>query len=143
MKQPSPLPELDTCPIRTLMVIDDSSFDQLICQRIIAKSGLVQELIQYIDPEKALDHLAGPGNLSPDLILLDINMPRMNGFEFLEAAQRRVGADLCPIMVMLDTSMDPAGEKRARHFPSVHGFFIKPLSKEKLQGFAGFLRGTR
>ncbi|MGC1506705.1 MAG: response regulator [Sulfitobacter sp.] len=129
----------DRCPIKTLMVIDDDSFDQLICKRVTVKSGLVRDLLQYIDAEKALDYLSHPDSRTPDLILLDINMPKMNGFEFLEAVQERFGTDLCPIVVMLDTSLDPKGEKRANRFPMVQGFMNKPLSKNDFQVFIGML----
>lgn len=129
--------------IKTLMVIDDSTFDQLICKRVAASTGLVSNLLQYTAPEEALEYLSDPGTLKPDLILLDINMPRMDGFEFLQAAQDRIGANLCPIIVMLDTSIHPKSKERAQGFASVWGFLGKPLDKGELHRFANMLQTSR
>lgn len=133
----------DTVQIPTLMVIDDNEFDQLICKRITEKTGLVRDLLQFIDAEKALDYLSEPNTRTPDLILLDINMPRMNGFEFLESAQERFGAGPCPVLVMLDKSLDRKGVERANQFPMVHGFFNKPLRTRDLRDFAASFHSFR
>lgn len=121
-----------THKIGTLMLIDDSEIDQMIYRRIAEKSGLVGTLVQYVDAAEALDHLSQPDNSRPDLILLDINMPRMDGFEFLEAATERFGVDLCPIIVMLTTSLNPKDEQRAREFSVVKDFLNKPLTRDQL-----------
>jgi CheY-like chemotaxis protein len=130
-------------PIETLMLIDDSTFDQLICKRITTKADLVGNLLQYVDAEKALDYLADPKNPTPDLILLDVNMPKMDGFGFLEAVHKKFGTKLCPIVVMLDPSLDPKGEQRAKDFPMVKGFLKKPLTQDDLHGFANLPRASR
>jgi CheY-like chemotaxis protein len=133
----------DRHTIDTLMLIDDNTFDQLICKRVTAKTGLVGNLLQYLDAQQALDHLVDPDAATPDLILLDINMPKMDGFEFLAAVHDRFRKGLCPIIVMLDPALDPKGEARARVFPMVQGFLAKPLTPEDLQGFADLLRDLR
>lgn len=119
-------------PIDTLMLIDDSTFDQMVYQRIALKSGLVGELVQYLDATDALTHLSDKKNKMPDVILLDINMPQMDGFEFLEAATKNLGVEFCPIVVMLTTSLNPIDEERARGFEIVQEFFNKPLTHEQL-----------
>ena len=121
-------------PIPTLMLIDDSSFDQMIYRRIAEKSGLVRDLLQFVDATEALTELSDPATRMPDLILLDINMPKMDGFEFLEEATRRFGVDLCPIIVMLTTSLYPKDEERAKSFKVVHDFLNKPLTQDHLRG---------
>ncbi|MEP5727800.1 MAG: response regulator [Sulfitobacter sp.] len=124
----------DSCAISIgmLMIIDDSEIDQMIYRRITEKSGLVGNLHQFLDAEKALEFLQDPGKPKPDLILLDINMPRMNGFEFLEAATNKLGVDLCPVIVMLTTSLNPKDEERAKGFEIVRDFLNKPLTKKQL-----------
>lgn len=124
--------ETSTYPIETLMLIDDSEIDQMIYRRIANKSGLVGNLIQFMDATMALAHLQDPNSARPDLILLDINMPGMDGFEFLKEATDRLGASLCPIVVMLTTSLNPEDEIRARTFEMVKDFLNKPLTGEQL-----------
>jgi len=119
-------------PIDTLMLIDDSSFDQMVYKRIADKSGAVRNLIQYLDATEALAHLSDPAQRRPDLILLDINMPQMDGFEFLEEVTEKFGVALCPIVVMLTTSLNPKDEKRAKQFDVVQDFLNKPLTHEQL-----------
>lgn len=119
-------------PIDTIMLIDDSTFDQMVYQRIALKSGLVGELVQFLYATEALAHLADKKNKMPDVILLDINMPQMDGFEFLEAATQQLGVEFCPIVVMLTTSLNPIDEDRARSFKIVHDFLNKPLTHDQL-----------
>ena len=118
--------------IGTLMIIDDNSFDQMMYKRIVSRSDQVWSLIQFTDAQAALEHLSDIAQPKPDLILLDINMPRMDGFEFLDAATTRFGAALCPIIVMLTTSLHPSDERRARSFDVVREFLNKPLTQEHL-----------
>lgn len=132
----------DSTPIKTLMLIDDSSFDQMVYKRIAEKSGLVRELLQFLDATEALAHLSDPAKARPDLILLDINMPQMDGFEFLEEATKRFGVALCPIVVMLTTSLNPRDEERAKKFEVVHDFLNKPLTHDQLHSLSMLVAET-
>ncbi len=131
--------DIDIPPINTLMLIDDSDVDQMIYRRIAQKSGLVRDLVQFLDARQALAHLNDPTTESPDLILLDINMPGMDGFEFLEAATDELGADLCPVVVMLTTSLNPKDEVRAKSFEVVREFLNKPLTVDQLKALSQML----
>jgi CheY-like chemotaxis protein len=78
------------------------------------------------------EHEANPGDL-PDLIFLDINMPIMNGFDFLNEYQNlsETIQKHCIIM-MLTTSLNEDDRKRAIENKFVYSFMNKPLDKEKL-----------
>ena len=120
-------------PIGTLMIVDDSSFDQMVYERIVARSNVVETLLQFTDPIKGLAYLKDGWMPKPDLILLDVNMPGLNGFEFLEHATEEVGPGLCPVIIMLTTSLNPSDEERARSFAIVKDFLNKPLTDELLK----------
>ena len=127
-------------PIQTLMLIDDSEIDQMIYLRIAKKSGLVGDMVQFLDATEALRYLEQGDQSKPDLILLDINMPGMDGFEFLQEATKLLGASLCPIVVMLTTSLNPEDEVRARAFDVVKDFLNKPLTADQLASLSQLVR---
>ena len=120
-------------PIQTLMVIDDNKVDQMLYERIIRRSGLVGSVESFYYAQDALEFLSDPNHLPIDLILLDINMPLMSGFEFLDEATRRFGTRFASIIVvMLTTSLSSEDKERAASFEAVKAFYNKPLTVEHL-----------
>jgi CheY-like chemotaxis protein len=119
--------------IETVMLIDDESFDQKLYQRVIARSGIVGRVISHLYAEDALAYLMTADHDPVDVIFLDINMPRMNGFEFLDAATREIGASFAKIVViMLTTSLEARDRERASRHPAVRRFINKPLTGSHL-----------
>lgn len=130
-----------TPPIQTVMLIDDESFDQKLYQRVITRSGLVGEVISFLYADEALAYLTSGQSKPIDVIFLDINMPRMNGFEFLEAATRSLGEEFARIVVvMLTTSLERSDRDRAASYSVVRRFINKPLTREHLVEVAEILR---
>ncbi len=126
--------------IHRLMLIDDNAIDQKMYQRIIARSGRVDEVVTCLSAIEALDYLSDPNHPKIDVILLDINMPRLDGFQFLEEATARFGNDFAKlVVVMLTTSLDPRDAERARGFPVVRDFLNKPLTTGHLDQIVGYL----
>ena len=120
-------------PLDTVLIIDDELFDQKMYQRIISRSGLVRHTLSFQFAQDALDYLKDSSNQKVDVIFLDINMPRMNGFEFLEAATAEHGpnfATLC--VVMLTTSLTKSDQRRAAQFPIVKEYLNKPLTTDDM-----------
>lgn len=118
-------------PIGVAMTVDDDHFDQMLSKRVLDRSGAVQTLLQFHKPEEALEFLRRKDRPDVDIILLDVNMPRMNGFEFLEAATRHHGDDFAKcVVVMLTTSLDPKDQERANGFSVVKDYLTKPLVAE-------------
>jgi CheY-like chemotaxis protein len=119
----------------TLMVVDDSPTDLLFASIMLERAGVARSLCMVESAEDALARLAAEPNV--DLILLDINMPGMDGFDFLQAYQA-LNAQPVPV-VMLTSSPDPADEMRARSHGFVRGYVIKPLTVAAAQGLPGLL----
>ena len=113
-----------------LALIDDDEIDQILHRRIIERSGIVDQLHSFRLASDALDYLGDGGPI--DLILLDIRMPGMSGFEFLDAATKRLGAAFAPIVMILSTSMDPTDRQRADANPLIRGYLEKPLADDTL-----------
>ena len=128
----------DTAPrIGTLMIIDDNEVDQKLCRRLVNRSGIVDNFIGFLSAEEALDYLRRQTLPAADAILLDINMPRMDGFEFLEAATNELGERFARVVIMmLTTSLNPSDQERARRYAVVKDYCNKPLLMDYLHRLA-------
>ena len=124
-----------TPPIETIMMVDDEEVDQMLYGRIVERSDHAKRIVSFQDAKKALTHLVDASEPVPELVLLDVNMPNMDGFGFLSELATRMDNASAPIIVMLTTSFNPADEKRAREFDLVHGFRNKPLTDGMLGEF--------
>ncbi|MEM0942529.1 MAG: response regulator [Pseudomonadota bacterium] len=136
----SPAPDAGAAPIPHLMLIDDERLDRMLYGRVIERSGLVGETHSFALAEDALDFLRRPDRPQIDAILLDINMPRMTGFDFLDTAVAEFGSSFARVVVvMLTTSMAPQDRERAGRYQAVKDFLNKPLTIEQLRHISGLL----
>ena len=126
--------------INTVMLVDDEEIDQKTYQRVLKRSGMVEEILIFTYATDALEYLKSNPEQTVDVIFLDINMPRMNGFEFLEAATKELGEAFARmVIVMLTTSIDPKDRKRAEDNPLVRDFLDKPLTIGHVEHVANML----
>lgn len=128
----------DACPAEThgfnVMLIDDEKMDQMIYERVLRRFGKVGWIGCFSTATEALEHLRDPKRVQPDVIFLDINMPRLSGFDFLDLAIAEFGTDFTNLVVfMLTTSLDPKDKERAESYDVVKEFVSKPLTKERLE----------
>ena len=88
---------------------------------------------------EALVYLGQPAVPPVNLILLDINMPCMNGFEFLQAYSGLQAARTRASVVMLTSSPDPDDRSRALAFPCVRDYLLKPIDGASVETLAHYL----
>lgn len=120
--------------ISRVFIIDDDPIHQRIAQIMISKHNIFDEYLSYTEGEKALSFLRAnvnmPDNL-PDVILLDLNMPEVDGWDFLEIFETMQQDFQKAIRVFIVTSsVDEKDRLRSAVFTSVKGFISKPLSPE-------------
>ena len=130
--------------IRHLVMVDDDVIDRMIHRRIVERSGLVENLHDFGSADAALAFLSSSGCPPIDAIVADINMPRMNGFEFLdefETLSLRKRELAASVVAILTTSLDPGDERRARRSRAVKDVFHKPFDPEHLRRIAERLEG--
>lgn len=120
-----------------IMLVDDSDIDLKINAKIISLTDLFEETISCKSGEEALDyikrHLKNPKNL-PQLILLDIHMPLMGGFAFLDAYSLLPTSFTANCHIaMLSSTLDFAHIKKSEANPLVTRFLKKPLQATELK----------
>ena len=114
-----------------ILVVDDNEADQFLCDFMIKNVDDEATIHRAYDGQEALEVLAElKGGI--DMIFVDINMPRMNGFEFLEAYQSR-NSNETSVVFMLTSSLQEQDKNRCESFPQVKGFMTKPLSIDSVQ----------
>jgi len=120
-----------------VLLIDDSDADNFIHQRVIKKADITNNIIVKKSGQEALDYLSTllENELYPvpNLVFLDINMPGMNGWEFLAHYEKLPLNQKAEIIVcMLTTSISETDKKKAETLPQIKSYQHKPLTQESL-----------
>ena len=124
--------------LKEILLIDDSKGTNSLNKRLLREMDVAQHISTELNGRLALDYLLSKnekGNYpSPDIIFLDINMPVIDGWEFLNRYEGIVPQDLRhPVIIILSTSVNPSDHDRAESHPSVTAYCSKPLSADKLR----------
>jgi CheY-like chemotaxis protein len=119
-----------------VMIIDDNIIDLYITKRLIIKNNFGKEVLEYSSAVEALQYLQDHQDITsllPQIIFIDIYMPVMSGFEFLEAYDQLPDAlkNYCKSFIISST-IDDNDIVRARMDKNLTAFQVKPITKEFL-----------
>lgn len=126
-----------------ILCVDDDPITLMLCKMVISRSDFAKEIITAQNGEEALNYfddlklnnLGNEINKYPLLIFLDLNMPVMGGWEFLDhfsQEEYRTQFKDCKVIV-LSSTIDPDDINKAKTYPMVLDFLSKPISKEMLE----------
>lgn len=117
-----------------LLVIDDDEINIFIIKKIVDKTGYDVNTVSKNNGQVAIDYINSVldnDESFPDIILIDINMPILNGWDFIEAYEKLSIPSKVDVY-MLSSSVYENDIERAKSYRSVKGFISKPLSIERL-----------
>jgi CheY-like chemotaxis protein len=127
-----------TNPIKTILLVDDDPITNFINLSLIKKMKITDEVKVVTNGEeglKCLDDHCFKDSLSPELILLDINMPVMDGFEFLTSYNSINFKNKDNVVIaILTSSSHPRDMERMKDL-GINFFITKPLTEEKIKAF--------
>jgi len=126
-----------TEPKLHIVLIDDDRMQASLLKKIIDDTSLAGELLHFVNGKEAIDYITGLtqlGDTLPDVIFLDINMPVMNAWHFLDAYKRLKRLLYKPIAIYVVTSStDGVDMAKSRHYDIVNGYIVKPVTKQKVK----------
>jgi CheY-like chemotaxis protein len=118
-----------------ILLVDDDNTTNFVNRMLLEDLAVTEKVMEARNGQEAINLLQeqSQNNACPQLILLDVKMPVMDGFEFLEAYDK-LGFEQkeSVIIVMLTTSLHPRDVDRLKNYP-INGFLNKPLTKEKVR----------
>ena len=122
------------------IVVDDDAISNLLCKSALCRYFGAPQIQLFSQPEKALEIISRGGTQSiTTVIFLDINMPTMSGWDFLEIFNQfdhKIRSRFT--IYMLSSSVDENDREMARLNPLVQGFLLKPINAEVLSSFFVF-----
>lgn len=122
----------------TVCLIDDDKIYQFTAKKMLEATGMAKDIRSFYDGSEAIaffsgEHSKDPSNL-PDVIFLDINMPIMNGWEFLEEYEKiRNYFPKSMALYVVSSSVDDADIRRSRQYNSVTDYIVKPITRVRYQ----------
>ena len=126
-----------------ILCVDDDPITLMLCKKVIIKSSFSNEIITSQNGEEALNYFNTIKHSNnnknkpipqPQLIFLDLNMPIMGGWEFLDCFNSEEFSEFNNIkVVVLSSTIDPDDFEKSKQYPMVIDFFSKPISQSMLE----------
>lgn len=121
---------------KTCLLIDDNYIDNFVTRRILESSNFADQVIVSQSATEAIESLRA-GDVTPDVIFLDIRMPMMGGFEFLQEYDKIDVENKKDIKIfMLSSSLDPTDMRKSMNNKYITQFIHKPLTQKALDEIA-------
>lgn len=115
--------------LKPILLVEDDPVDAMMVKRAFKELKVTNPLVHSSNGKEALEYLRSEGNERPCVILLDLNMPKMNGLEFLKVIKADNALKKTPVVV-LTTSREQ--QDAAESFkPGIVGYIIKPVDYKK------------
>ena len=126
-----------------ILCVDDDPITLMLCKKVISKAEFSNEIDTALNGEKALHYLESiiedkekdENTIFPELIFLDLNMPVMNGWEFLDvfSTDKYSKVFLDTKVIVLSSTIDPKDIEKSKSYPMVIDFLSKPITLEILK----------
>ncbi len=123
------------CKYPIVMLIDDNEIDNFINERIITGNNFSDKVYVHSSGKSAIEFFKNIYSLEdnepilPDIIFLDINMPLMDGFKFIEEFDKYFPKGKRPEIIFLTSSLNPEDESKAKKYQLVRKYVRKPLTE--------------
>lgn len=123
---------------KKVVVIDDDPINNMVCEKLMQHAGFAEQVCSFLSATEALSWLQAHPQTLVDVVLLDINLPIMDGWAFLDQLQNlQTQGHALPFSIYIHSgSVNQADQDKARLHPLVKSFVLKPLTPEKLAKLA-------
>lgn len=122
--------------ISTISIIDDDEIYQMFTRRVIQNLDMCEEITSYHNGQEAIDAFLeslDAGQPLPEILFLDINMPIMDGWEFMDAYRQfehRIPNKVT--IYIVSSSIAPEDQNKAKTYTEISGFMSKPMKVEEI-----------
>ncbi len=116
-------------------IIDDDKLSIKLISMLISRNNFCQKIIPFHNPQTALNELiknAENPSLLPDVIFLDLNMPVLDGWQFLDEF-KLIRFSKKIIVFIVSSSIDPSDLEMAKNYSIIKNYIEKPLNSDKLK----------
>jgi len=125
--------------IKLIVLIDDNHITNAYNEIMLEEADICEEYLFFDSPLEALDYFKEETKKEtpklPEFIFLDINMPTLSGWQFLDE-YIKVGIKEIPVIIMLTTSLSPTDKEKSEEYSIVREFISKPLTEEHLKSLS-------